>query len=175
MGGDDGRLACVLQFAQDLRDNFAGCGVDGIQWLIQQQQVGILGQRARQQGALLLPARQLADLPFSQIAQFHAGDGLVGGGPIGLARLAQPTQMDIPAGQDQLAQTHRELPIEVAALGQVGHALAGFLDRRAKQPNGAVRQRQQPGSGFEQGRFARPIGANERDPRAPLHTERYIV
>ena len=60
-------FSCRPQLAQELDDRPFGGGVDPLEGLVHQIDIGVLGQRAGQENALLLTAGKLADLPVCKL------------------------------------------------------------------------------------------------------------
>ena len=65
-------------------DGGLGALVDAGERLVQEHHGGTLGDAAGDEGALLLPAGQLADLPVGELGQFHAVQRQVDGGAVRL-------------------------------------------------------------------------------------------
>jgi hypothetical protein len=81
MHGDHG-LALVLQRLQDIDDGAFRGGVDAGERLVQQVEIRVLRQRPGEEHALLLAARQLADLAVREIRHADAVEaGLRARGP----------------------------------------------------------------------------------------------
>ena len=74
VGGDDDGFPRFGELKQNVADDLAGLGVDGIHRLIEQEHIGFLGHGAGEQSALLLSTGQFADAAFGQIAD-EAGSG----------------------------------------------------------------------------------------------------
>ena len=64
-------MPVALQLAQQLEDRPLGRGVDAREGLVHEVEIGLLRQRPRQEDALLLAARELADLALGEAAHAH--------------------------------------------------------------------------------------------------------
>ena len=84
------RFTASAQVGQHFGDNRSSLGVHGIEGFVEEQQVGVLGERPRQQRALLLTAGQVADLPRAQVTQAEVLERLPHNLPVFFARSAQP-------------------------------------------------------------------------------------
>src|SRR5262249_41601093 len=80
----DARVSDELQ--QLVEDVGRGCWIEVAGWLIGQQQLGRVGERARYGGALLLSARQLGGLVREALTQSEHGEQLFGASLTGAAR-----------------------------------------------------------------------------------------
>ena len=67
MVDDDDGASLVAQPVQHTRDGFLAGGVHPGEGLVEEQQVGLLGQQPRQEGALALTSGKLADGPVRQV------------------------------------------------------------------------------------------------------------
>ena len=71
MGGDDDRPPSLFRCRQHRTDDAARLDIDGVEWLVEQQQVCSLYQRTCQQNALLLTAGKLPDLSLRQVSNLQ--------------------------------------------------------------------------------------------------------
>ena len=134
--------------------------------LVEQQQVGVLGQRHRDPGPLPLAAGELVEGPVAQVAgvghlQRGLDDLLVVGRP-----LAEPALVRVPAAADQVAD--QQAVGRDRALGEQREPtgdLAGRTRRRSASPSSRTlppARLEQPGQGAQQRRLAAAVGPDDR-------------
>ncbi len=125
--GDDG-AGFVVPAAHEVEQVGGGLGVDGRERLVEQDQRRVLQQKAREQRALHLAARQGRDRPALEARQADRRDGLLDRGrdrrrpmpPNSAGAGPQPHRHEIVDGE-------REGAVEIGGLRQVGDA--GFRRR----------------------------------------------
>ena len=83
VGGDDRGLPGRLEAGQGFDDERSRHDVQAGQGLVEQEDVGLLGQALGHEGPLALPARELMDLAMDQIVEAEDGHGGVDGRPVG--------------------------------------------------------------------------------------------
>ena len=67
MGGHQHSPAFILQFAEELHNGGLAALVYACEWFIEEKELGVLGDSAGNEGALLLPAREFPDLPVAKL------------------------------------------------------------------------------------------------------------
>jgi hypothetical protein len=139
-------------------------GVEARIGLVEQQDRGLLRQRAGQEGALLLATGELGDAHAGEVGHPHPGQGRLDGGVVLPPQPPDRAAVGVAAHGDHVAHLGRMLPVDLGPLRQVGDATAGPgggapLDLDAP-PGGA----DQPDDALEQRRLARPVGADDPDP-----------
>lgn len=159
--GHQGGLALAAQPVEHTGDDLAAGGVHGAQGLVEQQQVGVLHEGAGEQGALLLPARELADLPIGQLGEprliEHLGHAL----PVGCPRPPQPAEVDVAPGEDEARDGDGEAPVDLTAPGQVGDPVVAGAHRPPIDADCPGLGPQQPRHCLEQGGLARAVRAHQ--------------
>ncbi len=88
--------------------------------LVEQKDVCVLGQGTSQKSALLLAAREGANLPFGQVGKADCSQGVVDGLRIRFAETPPDAEAHVPAHLDHVARGYRKIPIDHAALRQIG-------------------------------------------------------
>ena len=159
--GDDQRLALVTQGAHRVVDRLLRPGVHGVERLVQQQEVRLLGQGAGQQRTLLLTARQLADLLPGEVRQAQAVEGRIGDLAVAPPRPGEPAEVDVAARQHQPLDADREAPVDLAALGQIRDPVVARADGVAVDADAPRGDRQQPGHRLQQRAFSRAVRADQ--------------
>ena len=80
--------------------------------------------------------------------------------------------MDVTTTDHQAAHSDREMPVDLAALRQIGDAVMARADRSPVDAHLAAADRQQPGDSAKERRFAGAVGADQRHARADRHVQR---
>ncbi len=154
MGGDHhGRLGLGGRLHERLQELAAGQRVEAGDRLVQQQQLGSLGQRQGERDLGALAARQRADRPVS-------GDGKLAQ-PVG-GESAVKAWVELAAKPQQLGGG--EVPIQGHVLGDKadpGQVLGSVLVRGAQHPDAAAAGLQQADGQVEQGGLAGTVGAHQ--------------
>ncbi len=146
--------------------------VERAEGFVQQQRLGLLGQRARQRHALTLPARELAGAALGEGRQLHQvehpGDlrrDLTLRHPV-LLQSVGDVLLNAHVGEEGVGlehHVHRPLP-----RGHRGHVLAVDLDRAAVRP---LEPREHP----QEGGLARAGAAEEAEDLPLPHVEAQVV
>ncbi len=159
--------------AHEPQQRLLGRRVDPGGGLVEQQQERLLSDRAGDEDALLLPARELADVPAGQLAEVERLDRAVDRAPVvGRERPERP-QARVAPHRDHVAHADREAPVDVLDLRHVA-------DRPGRQPvgrlaldaHGAAGRLDQPGDRLEQRGLARPVGPDDAHRRSAGQVER---
>ena len=161
---EDDRQPAGVEVVEQVQDLVAQAHVDARRRLVHEQQLGLAEQRARDEHALLLAARQLADVAIGEIADVelreHRGDLRA----LGAAGPRQPPAVDA-RHQHALAHRHREAPVDRLDLRHVRHPQIGAPRHAAVRDAHAARQHAQ------RRRLAGAGGADDADELAPVDRE----
>ena len=87
------------------------CGIQSDGRLVEEEDLGLVDERARDHQALLLPARQVLDARLAAVAEAHAREDLLGA----LAR-HRAREAEVGGVEDQVLQ-HRQPAVGIGALG----------------------------------------------------------
>jgi hypothetical protein len=138
-------------------------GIDAGGRLVQDQEVGIVDERAAEPELLLHAARELAGRPVTEGREPGAGQQLLDAPPALGARLAEQATEEIDVVEDR----QRRVEIAPQSLGHVGDAERhGAPDPArahvaAQHLHGAVADRPGAGDQAEQGRLAHAVGTDQ--------------
>ena len=140
----------------------AGARVDAVEGLVEQDELRVLQQQSREQHALELAHRELADAAPLETRQADRGERL--------ARLGDERGVDGAEGaaprpvteRDEIEHAEREAAVDVRLLRQVGDA-AGKLGGDLDAPGAG---RQAPRERFQQAALAGAVGADHGGERA---------
>ena len=124
--------------------------------LVEHEQRRAAGDRARDQHALALAARQIAQLAAREVGGVDLFERGARGVAIGAARQADEAARPLPAHQHELGDRDREDRVERALLRHVAHAQAG---RALDAPRD---RRLQPQQRAHERRLAGAVGADDR-------------
>ena len=124
---DDDGLARRTQFLEQLDDGAFGGGVHALEGFVHEVDVGVLDERAGQEGALLLAAGKLADLAVGVVLHADLVQGVQGEIGVLFARSANPAEGAVAAHRDHVEDAGGEVPVDAAALGDVADAPALLL------------------------------------------------
>jgi hypothetical protein len=152
--------ALVAPALQQRQQVGGGARVDGVEGLVQQDQPGVLQQHAREQHALRLAGRQLAQPALFEAGQAHRGQRLQ---DTACGRPRSPRKLPMRAHRPS-ATTSCTAPGSARSrsdgLRQVGHALRRVaFDAALKTRDGAAQRPQQRA-------LAGAVGADHRRQRA---------
>ena len=164
--------AVTAQVVEDGQDGFLGGHVQAVERLVEQQQLRFLGQSAGQEDALLLAAGKLADLLAGKACCADTGQRGPRQGPIVAARPPQQANCADAAHHDHVLDCHREAPVDLGALRDVGDAdvAAGAV---AEDVEAAAVGVQRPGDELEQRALARAVWPDDGDALAAADAEGY--
>jgi zinc/manganese transport system substrate-binding protein len=157
VGGDDHRLPRCPLLGDDLEDVLARHEVESGDRLVEQQDLGLLGQPLRHECPLPLTAGELVEGPLGEVAEAQRLQGAVDGGPVGGPEPPQQTRAGVAAHRHGLPDGEREPLADDRALQDVGHATGG---RRYREATGT--RWQQPGQRVEERRLAGAVRTDER-------------
>ena len=128
------------EFANRLGEQILRSFVEAGKRFIEQKNVGLLRERPREKGALLLPTGKRADLPRGQIGQLHRAQGEIDSRGVRFAETAPLADAHVTAHLHHPAHGDGKIPVDHAALRQIGDVsirahfsvtaendLAGFL------------------------------------------------
>ena len=149
--------------ALDQRDQVAdGLGVDGVKWLVEQDQVGILHQHAGEQGALQLAPGKRVERALFKAFEPDGHQRLADGGAVLRRKPAKQPASWPQAERDQVNHPRRKAAVEFRLLWQIGDAHAGHLDDTARH------RPQHPDNALHERGFAGAIGTDDRSQRTLL-------
>ena len=140
--------------------------VEGGEGFVEQQQVGLDGQRAGDRHPLGLPAGELGRPAVGELGDAHLGEPAVGDrprGPSTLPRAARPERDVLARGQvreEQRLLAEQPDPPPVDGHGDAGR---GVGEDPVGQGHGRRLGVEQAGQRPEQRRLARPVGPEDRD------------
>ena len=95
----------------------AAFDVESIERLVEEEDVGLLGKGAGDEGSLLLAAGELVDLPVGNIAEIHGGDGLLGFFLIDFFKTLEVSDVGKASHCDDIAHPDGELALVMVGLG----------------------------------------------------------
>ena len=168
---DHERLPGRAQRLQELHDGPLRRRVDALEGLVHEVHVGVLDERAREEDALLLPAGELRDLAARVIGhadlpeRAHRGLALGGAGPL------EPAEAAVEPHHHHVQHARREVPVDGAALRDVGHALPLLLVRAAVDERLPGRGVDEPEHGLDERRLARAVRPHDGHEHALRHHE----
>src|SRR5918995_4334816 len=157
------RAARRLLVGHGLEDQLARHDVEAGHRLVEQQQVGLLGQALRDEDPLALAARQFVELAPGQVGHAEALERTVDGGSVATVEPRERPLTGVARHGHGLPHGDRERTIHVGGLQDEG-------DGARRAPRGdlqaPVARRHQAGDGAQQGRLARAVGADQRHRRS---------
>ena len=106
-------------------DLFFGLDIDAGKRLIQKDHIAFLGKCPGEEHPLALAAGKLADLTLPQCSHADAFERLVNGVMIGLAWPPQHAHMAVTPHHHDIFNKHREIPVDIFCLGNIGNKIAG--------------------------------------------------
>ena len=158
--GDEHGDAVILQRTKNAEERFLGRHIQSGQWFVQQQELGLLGQRASQKHSLLLPAGEFADLALCEGRHLHLLQRLLHQLPILAAGPAEHAHLADTSHHDRVVDADRKTPVDAAALRHIANAdvarWAAAIDADIAKlwPHNA-------GNHVEQGALARAVGTDD--------------
>ena len=120
MRRDQNDLALVAQCPQQRDDRILGLDVDAGKRLVEQDYLTLLRQGTGEEHALLLPARELPDLPLGEIAHIDARQRCRDLFPVDGARHAKKVHVAEAAHHHHILDQHREIPVDLLGLRHIG-------------------------------------------------------
>jgi hypothetical protein len=129
--------------------------------LVEEQEVGLLGETLGHEGPLALTARELAHGASGEVAEIDAIDGVAHCGPVVGPQPSDGSTHRRPAERHHLAHRHREVGRRVLGLQHVRDAPADLRRRTPEdlqRPGGGG---EEAGDGVQQRRLARAVGTDE--------------
>ncbi len=178
VGGDQHQVAALAELAQQFDDRALGLDVDAGERLVEQDDLAFLGQGAGQEDALLLSARQLADLALAEARHADAFECGVDLAAVVLRGDAQEAHVAVAAHHHHVFDEDREVPVDVLALGDVGDAGCASGRRRtgkARDGDLAARRANEAHDGLEEGGLAAAVDADQAADRARCQLERHVL
>ena len=166
VGRRDDRLARSRLGLEDVHQVLLGPDVDAGDGLVEQVELRLGGEGPREEDSAPLAARQRADLAGRRIG--HA-DGLERlGDPLAIERPRLPPEPEtgVAAHHHDLADGHRELPVDGLGLRQVGDRPGGGAGWPAEDRQAAGRRPDEAGDELEERALAGPVRADDGQQRA---------
>src|SRR5690606_5032290 len=125
---DNDRLSRLCHGAQEVDDHLLRSGIDAREGLIEEVEVGLLGQRACQEGALLLSARQLGNLPRGKGFHAYFPKRIHGEVEISFSRSFEQPELSISPHQHDVQHRGRKIPVDRLALGYITHPVTDVVE-----------------------------------------------
>ena len=158
---DDHDRAAFAMPALDQRDQVATrLGVDRIERLVEQDQLGVLHQHARKQRALQLAARQRVDRPLLEAVEADRRQRLRYRRAVLVGEASEQPALRPQAERNQIDDARRKGAVDFGLLRQIGDAGVAYVD------DGSGHRLQHADDALHQGRFARTVGADDGGQRA---------
>ena len=170
VGADEDRLPEPAQLFEDFHEFDACARIEPAGRFIEQQQIGIMDEHARERDTLLHAARETADeivLATRHVCERqHVGDDFVA--------LRLPDSVgraeEIEVLEDGHLPVHREVIRHEADLAACGVAMAHDVEPEDRDRAAGLRL-QQRGEDFQRGRLARAVRPHEAVDRLAVHGE----
>ena len=153
---DDGQL--LSKPGEQFVQGALGLGVDAGGGLVEQQQPGLARQGPGQKDALLLAARQLADLAAAELGHAHLFERFCGG--LAVFAGVAPEQAPVAAHEHYFGDVDGELCVEQRLLGQIADAAPRLGGRAAADQDLPTGRLHQAEDDLEQGGLAPAVGAD---------------
>ena len=169
---DDEQLAGISQPMNGRRESLGSILVQAAKWLVQQINLGLLGPRASEKGALLLSARERLKLPIGESGEIGHLKSFTDNGFVASAEWLPETEDGVASHLGQSAHGDGKIPVYSFSLGHISNQTR-VSDRVAVKLDVSGFDGQQSRKGFEQGGLARSIGTKQSDARATcqLHVQ----
>jgi hypothetical protein len=151
------RVARLAQRLQHRDDGPLRLRVHALERLVHQVDPGILHQRTRQEDALLLAARQLADLAGREVHHVHLLQRRQRQLTLTPTDPPEPAQRAVTAHLHHVQHRRREVPVHRAALRHVRHQPPLLFIRTAVDQDLARRRLQQPQHRLDERGLARAV------------------
>ncbi len=173
MRGNQHGRALVTQLFDDLNEHRLAALVHAGERLIQQQQLGALGDSACHEGALTLTARERPNLTVGKVGQFHAGERLIHGSTVCGTQAAGDAEVAVASHADDLTHGDGEGPVDFFALRHVADESSAVVvrvlaaaatvtaDGLPVEGDATGVHGHDPHDGFEEGGFAGAVHANQ--------------
>ena len=139
--------------------------------LVHEVDVGLLGEGARHEGALLLPPGELGDLPPGQVGDASRLQGRLDDGALGRPGTTPPPQVPVGAHGDHVAHRSGEVPVDLRGLGHVGHTAAGTGKILPEESHPPCQGGDEPHHGLQEGGLPGAVGPQDRHDRTGRHVE----
>ena len=170
MRREDHEAAGAAHVAQQILDEDGIQRVEPGEGLVEDEDVGIVQERARDLHLLLHPFRELVDAAPGGLRQADPIEPLLGAGP------GRPAGEPLEHAEVDQDLPHLLLAVEAALLGQVADPVAvGALERPAVQKDFSCVRDEDAHEESEKGGLPRPVGPEEPEDFAPAHLERDVV
>ena len=161
MGGHDHGLALVAEILQDAEDGVLRRGIHTTHRLVEEEEVGILGQDPCQENPLQLTAGKLPHMVLRMVEEIHALQRLPHSYPILGPRAASPTDARITAHHDDIGHAHRKVAVDVVELRQIAHHGSLTVGVGLMHEDVSRKHRDEAEDRLEQRTLASPVGADD--------------
>ena len=178
MGDEEhSRTVVVDQMHDRIAEPSLRLTVDSGDRLVEDEQVRLPRERARDEGALLLADGELVKGRIGKRSETHGFERVLSGIAILGAEPAPPAALAKPACGDELSGSRGDLARKRRALRDITQTppLVEVRRCRAEQRNAAQARRQRSEQNLEQGRLPRTIGPNQRDELTRVNDQRDII
>ena len=139
----------------------AAFDIESVERFIEKKDVGFLSEGAGDVSALLLPAGELVDLSFGNVAEFHGGDGFFGLFSIDFSEAFEVAEVGEATHRDDVADTEREVALVLIDLREVGDFAASVGDVFIAPVDVAGLVFQESGEKTNEGAFSSAIWAEK--------------
>jgi len=163
---EDGDLHRLADLLDQTRDRLLVVQVEALEGFVQKEHACARHEGLRDEQTLLLSTRQLADrstgVAFSADQTDHLRDTITLVAPRKEGN-GEPPSRAIETHPDQVDTSNPEVGIEVSTLRQIADFVVAPVHAPAENRKVALGQRDQAKRGLDEGRLARPVGAQDGD------------
>ena len=149
----------------------AAFDIESIERLVEEEDVGLLGKGAGDEGSLLLAAGELVDLPVGNIAEIHGGDGFLGFFLIDFFKTLEVSDVGKASHRDDIAHPDGEVALVMVGLGKIGYFFSEGCEWLLAPVECSVLRGEESGEEADERGFACAIGAKESEPLAAVGGE----
>lgn len=142
--------------------------VEAVERFVEQKDMGLLGEGPGNEGALLLAAGELVNLPVGNVAQLHRGNRFLGFFTVELTETAKVPEVGEAPHRHDIADPDRKMTLVLIDLGKVGDFAAGFRNGTFPPAEGAGLGCQESGQEPDEGAFACTIGTQKGEALAAM-------
>jgi hypothetical protein len=169
--GDDDHGHALGELLEQLPDPEADALVEARRRLVEEQELGLEGQRPCDQHALELSAGERADRPVGELPHLDRRQGALGGFAVGGGEGAADAAASEPSHPHHVAHADREVEVEAHALGHVADPAARLLGLRSEHAHEAPGRLEQPEHELHERGLAAPVRPEERQVVARLDAQ----
>tara|TARA_B100001093_G_scaffold101428_1_gene93558 strand:- start:1177 stop:1587 length:411 start_codon:yes stop_codon:yes gene_type:complete len=109
--------ALLGEFTKQASERLGGVPIETSKGLIEEEDMGFLGESPGQEGSLLLPPRELTDLTITEISNAQRMEGLLNGLMVFVCVAFPQANMRVSSHFYQAAHSNGEVPVDVLTLG----------------------------------------------------------